>query len=88
MRLTLSVVRSFNKQFKLHINEWTFNQDITNINYTLHPVSDQLTIELAKLRFLDIRETLMKSFIFLKDLDELLNSTTFPHYKIIRRSII
>lgn len=88
--VTTSVIKSFNSTIqKLQIDEATFNEDIKDIEKTIYDITDNLSFIGAKLKTLELCESLMESYIFLEaTLDDILNSITFARLRIIHTSII
>lgn len=88
--VTTSVIKSFNSTIqKLKIDEETFNKDIKEIENSIYDIADDLAYIQAKLRVLELCESLMESYMFLENsLDNILNSITFARLKILHSSII
>lgn len=88
--VTTSVIQNFNSTIrKLQIDEETFNKDIKEIETAILKTSNDMQIVKTKLKFLEICEQLMASYIFIEDnLNDILNSITFARLKIIHTSII
>lgn len=88
--VTTSVIKNFNLTIqKLQIDEETFNEDIKQIGNTLMSLTDEFQLVNIKLKFLEICEQLMESYLYIEDnLNDILNSITFARLKIIHSSII
>lgn len=88
--VTTSVIQNFNLTIqKLQIDEETFNKDIKVIETTILQTEQDMQIIQSKLKFLEICEQLMASYLFIEDnLNDVLNSITFARLKIIHTSII
>nr|CAI5848062.1 unnamed protein product [Callosobruchus analis] len=88
--VTTSVIKNFNSTIqKLHIDEETFNKNIIEIQNLVMEISDDLAFYQAQVKFLDLCESLMESYSFIKDsLNDMLNAVTFAHLKILHGSII
>lgn len=87
---TTSIINNFNSTIKqLEIDETTFNRDMNKIERSIHQLQDKLSLIEAKLKFFEICEKLMESFLFIDDnLNDILNAITFARLKIIHSSII
>lgn len=88
--VTTSVIKNFNTTIqKLQIDEETFNKNLIEIQTTLSNISNDLSYYEAQIKLLEICETLMESFVFVKDaLDNVLNAIAFARLKILHNSII
>lgn len=88
--VTTSVIKNFNSTIqKLQIDEETFNKDIKEIETSILNMTQKLENVHAKLKFLEICEQLMASYLYIEDtLNDILNSITFARLKIIHTSII
>lgn len=88
--VTTSVIKNFNSTIQnLQIDEETFNKNIIDIQITLADISDNLSYIEAQTKLLDMCESLMESYVFIKDhLDNILNSIAFARLRIIHSSII
>lgn len=88
--VTTSVIKNFNNTIqKLQIDEETFNKDIENIQTTLLNIGDDLSYYESRIQLLDLCESIMESYTFIKDeLDNILNSITFARLKIIHATVI
>nr|CAI5852430.1 unnamed protein product [Callosobruchus analis] len=88
--VTTSVIKSFNSTIqKLHIDEETFNKDIIEIQNLVIEISDNLAFYQAQVKVLDLCESLMESYSFIKDsLNDMLKAVTFAQLKILHGSII
>ena len=88
--VTTSVIENFNSTIqKLQIDEKTFNHNIKEIEREILDASREMRIVNTKIKFLEICEQLMASYLFIEDnLNDILNSVTFARLKIIHTSII
>lgn len=88
--VTTSVIKTFNSTVqKLSIDEKMFNTNINKIVRAIHQLSDKMALIDAKLKFSEICEKLMASYLYLEDnLNDILDSITFARLKIIHTSII
>ncbi|VEN49052.1 unnamed protein product, partial [Callosobruchus maculatus] len=88
--VTTSVIKSFNTTIqKLMIDEQTFNSDLDGIQSSIYNISDSLAFHQAQLSALELCESLMESYLYLEEnINDILNSITFAHLRIIHTSII
>lgn len=88
--VTTSVIKNFNLTIqKLQIDEETFNKDIKEIEKSILSISHDVKSVQTKLKFLEICEQLMASYLYIEDsLNDILNAITFARLKIIHTSII
>lgn len=88
--VTTSVIKSFNNTIqKLKIDEETFNTDMVNIHKMVSNISDNLAFYQAQIKILEICESLMESYLFIKNtIDDILNAISFARLKILHNTII
>lgn len=88
--VTTSVIKNLNATIqKLQVNEEIFNRDIKEIETSILNMTKNIENVHTKLKFLEICEQLMASYLFIEDnLNDVLNSITFARLKIIHTSII
>lgn len=88
--VTTSVIRNFNATIqKLQIDEETFNKNIKEIETSILNITKDIEKVHIKLKFLEICEQLMASYLFIEDnINDILNSITFARLRIIHSSII
>lgn len=88
--VTTSVIKNFNNTIqKLQVDEETFNHDIKTIRSTLLEISNDLSYYELQIKLLNLCESLMESYVFVKDyLNDIHNSISFARLKIIHNTII
>lgn len=88
--VTTSVIKNFNNTIhKLKIDEETFNHDMIAIRSMILDIADQFSFYEAQIKILEICESLMESYLFIKDtIDDILNAVSFARLKILHNTII
>jgi len=88
--VTTSVIKSFNSTLqKLKIDEETFNRDLVELGTSITNFSNQVDYFRIQIKTLDLCESLMESYTFIKDtLNDAINAVTFARLKILHGSII
>lgn len=88
--VTTSIIKSFNSTIQqLKIDEETFNKDIIQIEKAMQDVSNEMWKLEIKLKLIELCESLLESYTFIKDtLNDVLDSITFARLKILHNSII